>query len=99
MLKKFYLLLCFLLLSNCVSQSTSLIGPVITGARTGSIYQASLSFGSGKLMNDFKKTEFYKNHQIISSNYIIYNEEPMILTSYVVHNIVISDVFEPEPLP
>ena len=39
-------------LNGCV-QGTALLGPVLTGASTGSVYQASLSYGSGKIINNF----------------------------------------------
>ena len=95
MLKKILILLCFLSLTNCVSQSSAFLGPVITGARTGSLYQASLSYGSGKIINNIKKSELYKKSQITSFN----DEKPNILLSYVIDTVIISDVIEPEPLP
>ena len=39
-------------LNGCVP-GTALLGPVLTGASTGSVYQASLSYGSGKIINNF----------------------------------------------
>ena len=39
-------------LNGCVP-GTALLGPVITGASTGSVYQAGLSYGSGKIINNF----------------------------------------------
>ena len=95
MLKKILILLCFLSLTNCVSQSSAFLGPVITGARTGSLYQASLSYGSGKIINNIKKSKLYKKNKITSFN----DEKPNILLSYVIDTVIISDVIEPEPLP
>ena len=46
--------LTLLILSNCSTPGTALLGPVFTGAKTGSIYQASLSYGTGKVMNKLK---------------------------------------------
>ena len=43
------LLLCFVFLSGCF-QSIALIGPAITGASTGKIYQAGLSYGTNIIM-------------------------------------------------
>ena len=43
------LLLCFVFLSGCF-QSIALIGPAITGASTGKIYQAGLSYGTNMIM-------------------------------------------------
>ena len=55
MLKNLFLLLLFLTISNCVSSSAALFGPSITAARTGSIYQAGLSYGTSKIINEVKK--------------------------------------------
>ena len=43
------ILVSFVLLVGCV-QSFALLGPVITGASTGKVYHAGLSYGSNKLM-------------------------------------------------
>ena len=39
----------FVLLVGCV-QSFALLGPAITGASTGKVYHAGLSYGSNKLL-------------------------------------------------
>ena len=46
-LKKLVISLSFLCILNGCAQNFALIGPAITGVSTGSIYQASLSYGSG----------------------------------------------------
>ena len=43
------LLLCFVMLTGCF-QSIVLLGPAITGASTGKIYQAGLSYGTNMIM-------------------------------------------------
>jgi len=48
-MKKIFLLLCFVFLSGCF-QSVALLGPAITGASTGKIYQAGLSYGTNMVM-------------------------------------------------
>ena len=49
-MKKIFLLLCFVFLSGCF-QSMALLGPAITtGASTGKIYQAALSYGTNAIM-------------------------------------------------
>ena len=58
MLKKFIILSLLLILNNCAAPGTSLLGPSITVARTGSIYQAGLSYGSGHIIK--KTKESYK---------------------------------------
>tara|TARA_B100001778_G_C18162369_1_gene438707 strand:+ start:170 stop:481 length:312 start_codon:yes stop_codon:yes gene_type:complete len=99
--KKIYIFSLLILLSGCVS-STAFLGPIFTGAKTGSVYQASLSYGGNKIVHEFKDYEknlnskklFNKNRDI-NSDY----QEPIILLTYVVDNIEISEVIEPEPLP
>jgi len=57
MFKKF-LILCFLfLLTGCATPSSALLGPIFTGAKTGSVYQASLSYGSNKIIRDLRELE------------------------------------------
>ena len=48
-MKKILLLVCFVFLSGCF-QSMALLGPAITGASTGKIYQAGLSYGTNVIM-------------------------------------------------
>jgi len=48
-MKKIFLLLCFVFLSGCF-QSMALLGPAVTGASTGKIYQAALSYGTNAVM-------------------------------------------------
>ena len=48
-MKKILLLLCFIMLTGCF-QSIALLGPAITGASTGKIYQAGLSYGTNMIM-------------------------------------------------
>ena len=45
-----------LILTNCGIPGTALLGPSITGARTGSVYQAGLSYGSSHLIEKTKKS-------------------------------------------
>ena len=42
-------------LSNCAAPGTAFLGPTITGAKTGSLLQASVSYGSGRIMNSIKQ--------------------------------------------
>ena len=53
--------LCFLLvLTNCSAPGTALLGPILTGLKTGSAYQTSISYGSNKLIGQINR-EFKKN--------------------------------------
>ena len=53
MFKKLFLILTFFLINGCAGSSTAFLGPVFTGAKTGSISQASLSYGSGKIIKPY----------------------------------------------
>ena len=83
---------------------TALLGPVYTGAKTGSIYQSSISYGSGKILNKLKpgklsiKTGFNKVHDN-NPDIPFSNKDPLILLAYKVDIIEFSEVLEPEPLP
>ena len=56
MLRKILIISIFVFLSNCsTNPSTALLGPFISGVKSGSVYQASLSYGSGKALEDIKK--------------------------------------------
>ena len=48
-MKKILLLVCFVFLSGCF-QTIAFLGPAITGASTGKIYQAGLSYGTNMIM-------------------------------------------------
>ena len=63
MIKKFVLLLFLsIILNNCTPASTALLGPSITAARTGSIYQAGISYGSSHIIKKTKDS-FQKMQQ------------------------------------
>jgi|TARA_B100000787_G_C16041186_1_gene227035 hypothetical protein len=51
-LKKLIIGLSFLCILNGCAQNVALLGPAITGASTGSIYQAGLSYGSNHLVKE-----------------------------------------------
>ena len=82
--------------------SSALLGPAFTGARTGSIYHASLSYGTGKILNTFNELENSKSYKEIStflSNKKMNNKDPKIQSTYAVDKILITQVLDPEPLP
>ena len=91
MLRNLIIILALLLLNNCATSGSALLGPIFTGAKTGSVYQASISYSTGKLMNELVPTEiFYQKKE---------QQDPIIISSYKVENISFSDVIEEEPLP
>ena len=102
MFKKILSIACLLTLYACSAPGTALLGPAITGAKTGSIYQASLSYGTGKIMNEIsnlKENTIVENKEKEITHSFEVIEMPNILNTYAVNEIKISEVFEPEPLP
>ena len=98
----FLLILSLFLLNSCSAPGTVFLGPILTGAKTGSIYQASLSYGTGKIVNEittFNTNDKIKLKKIISSRNMFSFSAPAILNTYAIKTIEISEVVEPEPLP
>tara|TARA_B100001094_G_C18001229_1_gene705294 strand:+ start:274 stop:627 length:354 start_codon:yes stop_codon:yes gene_type:complete len=56
LIKKIFILSVFVSLTNCTAPGAALLGPSITVANTGNIYQAGLSYGSSHLIKEAKKT-------------------------------------------
>ena len=54
--KLFFILFIFLNLTNCSAPGTALLGPSITGVRTGSVYQAGLSYSSSHVLKKTKES-------------------------------------------
>ena len=105
-LKNSIYLLLLLLLNNCMTSGTALLGPIFTGAKTGSIYQASLSYGSGKIMRKINVSSIFDEEKLLiaKKNKVLieihsFDKEPIILTSYKIDKILYSEIIEPEPLP
>ncbi len=108
MLKNLIIFFFLLLLTNCGITGSSLLGPTYTGIKTGSVYQTSLSYSSGKLMKQIRSKKIIEQSQIekmlLKKKTVVLNvpfskKDPVILLAYKVDNIEISDVIEPEPLP
>tara|TARA_Y100001958_G_C21196329_1_gene523614 strand:+ start:422 stop:739 length:318 start_codon:yes stop_codon:yes gene_type:complete len=105
MIKKSLYFCCLLLLANCSIPNTAFLGPVYTGAKTGNVLQTSLSYSSGKILNQIRSEELIDKKKIFIKNNPIFpdapysDKDPVILLAYKVKIVEISDVFEPEPLP
>ena len=106
LMKKKFIIISLILLTSCSAPGTALLGPIFTGAKTGSVYQASLSYGSNRIIDEFRTKENLKtfNNQSFNKNKILpdipyIDKDPIIILSYKINKIEISDVFEPEPLP
>ena len=91
MFRNLIIILSLLLLNNCATSGSALLGPIFTGAKTGSIYQASISYSTGRLMNELIPSEIFNQKKE--------QQDPIIISSYKVENISFSDVIEEEPLP
>ena len=105
-MKKKFIIISLMLLTNCSAPGTALLGPIFTGAKTGSIYQTSISYGSNRIIDEFRKKENLKtfNNQSFNKSKILpdipyIDKDPIIILSYKVNKIEISEVLEPEPLP
>ena len=106
MKKKYIFILTLFFLSNCAAPSSvSLLGPIFTASKTGSIYQASLSYGSSEIVNKIKK-DFEKERNKLknkSKNFINRINQtqikPPILFVVKTQTVEISEVSEIEHLP
>ena len=67
MFKKIITFIFLALLTNCTSPGTAFLGPTFTGVKTGSVYQTSLSYGSGK-GSSLKYFSIAKNSNSSTSN-------------------------------
>ena len=89
-----------LILTNCGIPGTALLGPSITGARTGSIYQAGLSYGSSHLIEKTKKsliaiketkTKVYKRvdrlHKKVKLNKVVLKNQSDLFFKSVINNL------------
>ena len=54
MLKIFLIIFFFIFLTNCSAPGSALLGPMITGVKTGSAYQASISLGTNHIVKKAK---------------------------------------------
>ena len=100
MLKKLIFIFTLLFLNNCATPGSALLGPIFTGAKTGSIYQASISYSTGKIVNELLPSEnFFQNNEKKNNEFTFNNNNPVIVSSYKVDRIYYSEVIEEEPLP
>ena len=66
MIKKLFIFGILIFLTNCSAPGSALFGPTFTGVKTGSVYQTSVSYGSGRVVNTIKQkvlsnTNFHTN--------------------------------------
>ena len=100
MLKKLIFIFILLFLNNCATPGSAVLGPIFTAAKTGSIYQASISYSTGKIVNELLPSEnFFQNNEKKNNEFTFNNNNPVIVSSYKVDRIYYSEVIEEEPLP
>jgi len=102
MLKKIFLLFSLILLSNCTTPSSALLGPIFTGAKTGSIYQASISYSSNIVLNkikEFEKKKSLNKKNIEDFDISTFTRNSILMASYKIEDIQFSEITEEEPLP
>ena len=98
MFKNLFILACILLLSNCTTPTSAFLGPIFTGAKTGSVYQASLSYGSNRIINKMREVtqNNFQEMNSLNSDLSTDDRNPLVLVAYKVSKIEIvgSPVFE-----
>ncbi len=102
MLRIIFILVCTLFLSNCSAPTSAFLGPIFTGAKTGSVYQASLSYGTNRIVDKIKEGNQTNNLDKIGNFLQTQSTEdrkPFILVEYKISKVKISDIVELEPLP
>tara|TARA_B100000003_G_C10614158_1_gene244263 strand:- start:128 stop:427 length:300 start_codon:yes stop_codon:yes gene_type:complete len=99
MIKKILIISIILFINGCANPTTALLGPALTGAKTGSLYQASLTLGSNKVLENLKDSIDYFPKEDLKTNNSNKSTDNLIVGSVKVHRITISEVLEPEPLP
>ena len=96
------LTLCFLfLLTNCTTPTSAFLGPIFTGARTGSIYQASLSYSSNKIirnLREIEKNQFINNTELKDFFVSTFDRNSVLNDTYEVSKIEFSNVTKIKPL-
>ena len=108
MTRNLIILFFLLLLTNCGISGSAFLGPAYTGVKTGSVYQTSLSYSSGKIVNQLKENDLIKKSKNIDTflkknpslpDIPYVDKDPLILLTYKVDTIDIFDVSEIEHLP
>ena len=101
--KKLIIIIFILFLNSCAAPGSAFLGPIITGAKTGSIYQASISYSTGKIMNELVSSEISSKKEKIDLSKILPEkneiQNPIIISNYKVIDITFSEILEEEPLP
>tara|TARA_B100001063_G_scaffold209960_1_gene207265 strand:- start:117 stop:425 length:309 start_codon:yes stop_codon:yes gene_type:complete len=101
MFKKILILSLLFLLTNCTTPTSAFLGPIFTGARTGSIYQASLSYSSNKIirnLREIEKNQFINNTELKDFFVSTFDRNSVLNDTYEVSKIEFSNVTKIKPL-
>ena len=102
------ILLSFFLTANCAMSGSAFLGPAFTGAKTGSVYQSSLSYTSNKVFNQIKssnsinklkKKKFFSKVNPALPDIPLSDKNRVIVLAHKIDKIEYSEIIEPEPLP
>ena len=103
---KIFFIISLFFLSNCSAPSNiSLLGPIFTASKTGSIYQASISYGSSEIVNKIKKDFEKERNKLENKSRNLINRinqtqiKPPILFIVKTQTVEISEVSEIEHIP
>ncbi len=67
MIKKFTILSLLLIFTGCAGAGTAFLGPSVTVAKTGNLYQAGMSYGSGHILRKTKESlEKIKDAKVVA---------------------------------
>ena len=101
MFKKILILCFLLLLTNCTTPTSAFLGPIFTGAKTGSIYQASLSYSSNKIirnLREIEKNRFLNNTELKDFFISTFDRNSELVDAYEVSKIEFSNISKTKPL-
>ena len=101
MFKKILILSLLFLLTNCTTPTSAFLGPIFTGAKTGSIYQASLSCSSNKIirnLREIEKNQFINNTELKDFFVSTFDRNSVLNHTYEVSKIEFSNVTKIKPL-
>ena len=101
--RKLIIVILLFFLNSCATPGSALLGPIITGLKSGSIYQASISYSTGRIMNEIVSSEISSKKKDIDTSKILPKknemQNPIIISSHKVIDIILSEVTEEEHLP
>ena len=97
MFKNLIIILTLLLLNNCATSGSALLGPIFTGAKTGSISQASISYSSNMVLNKIRvieKTKSLNKKDIENFEISTFTRNSILMASYKIEDIQFSEIIE-----